>query len=298
MRVGLRRAVAALAAAGSLTAAAACSTSSDQVAAGGPSGPASSPWAAVDVRLMQYTHDEVNRVLVVKVTNPSDEVVRLDSVEVSTPAFTGGGPVEYVVSLPPGRTYDLRVPYGEPVCDAAAAPADLVVRLGLPDSADTMDLAAPEGSSLVRRIHDEECLVRRVLDTTPMRWTDGWRTTGHGRDLVVHGRLRVGPVSGDRPVRLVGIEGTVLFDPRSRALPTTLAVGEAAVLPVRVTPTRCDPHALGESPQGFVFNLRVAPAGMTESGRAAVWVPMVPDVAAKNFLVDSWLEQCGLPEAG
>lgn len=285
---GPRRAVAALVVAAALAGPAACSAEG---------GVEPSPDVGVDVTLMQYTHDEVNRVLVVKVTNPSDEVVHLDSVQVATPAFSGGGPVSYVVSLPPGRTFDLRVPYGEPDCDVAVTPADLVVRLGAPDSRETQDLVAPPGTGLVRRIHDEECVVRRVLDTTPMTWSGRWRTTGSGRALVGHGGLRVGPVTGNRAVRLAGLEGTVLFDPRTGVLPTTLAVGESATVHIRITPTRCDPHALGESPQGFVFHLLVTPQGMGDSGRGVVWVPLVPDRAGKDFLVDTWLQQCGLPEA-
>ena len=258
-----------------------------------PEHPEAAQLRAATATLMQYTHDEVNRVLVVKLHNGSaEDTVSLDSVEVEAPGFDNLDRLDVTANIAAGRTLDLRLPYGELNCDVSVDGA-VVLRLGLPDASGTVDLVNPDGTGLLRRIHDDECSAARLREATLLRWDDRWRRTGSGEALVVHGTLHVGPVAAGTDARLLGVEDTVLFDARSPALPRALGGGDAFTVDVGFVPTRCDAHALGESPQGFQIAARLRAPGAASDGTDDVFVPLVPDKAAQDVLTQGWLEQCG-----
>lgn len=251
---------------------------------------------AVDVELMQYRHDEVNRVLVVKVANPSDEdTLTVEGLEVDLPGFEGGGRSDVTANIPPGRVFDLRVPYGDPVC--AAEPAGkAVVLLGDPESEEPRRIVSPEGEELLARIRARECSVAKALEATPVRWSPSWRQVGGGDALVVRGTLLVGPVAGGHQVDLVDIDGSVLFSTRPMGLPVAIGQGESRQVPVRIQPQRCDPHAMADNSKGFEFQVRLRLGTGSTDSQDEVLVPVLPDRAGKNILTDSWLERCGFDD--
>ena len=114
---------------------------------------------------------------------------------------------------------------------------------------------------------------------------------------MVNGELLVGPVAAGRRVELTGLEGSVLFNPRAAALPVQLAAGESRIVPVRIAPQCCDPHAMADGSKGFEFCARVRLPDAPAAGQADVLIPLVPDRAGKNVLANAWLEKCGFAEA-
>lgn len=146
----------------------------------------------------------------------------------------------------------------------------------------------------MKRIHDERCAVETARAAVPLSWGEEWSRRGEGNELTAVGTLRAGPVAEDAEVRLVGFNPTTLFQLSLRNAPATLAAGESADITVHLRPTRCDPHALGESPQGFEFLLRVR----LEGSDVEPLVPVLPSKEAKERLTDYWVERCGLRDAG
>ena len=250
------------------------------------------------VKVMQYRPDEVNRVLVVKVGNTSEDgVVAVDGLEVVAPGFDGVGEVDVTANISPDRQFDLRIPYGEPVCAGDDPTGDVVVRLGVPDSDAVREFVSPPGSEVLAKVREQECMVSNALAASPLRWSTVWRRIGAGDRLVVEGTLQVGPVARGQRLEITGLDGSVLFTPRIEGLPVRLAAGESRNVAVRIAPQRCDPHAMADGSKGFEFNARVRLPGLLSDHQADVLVPVIPDRAGKNALANAWLEKCGFDRA-
>lgn len=235
---------------------------------------------------MQYTHDQVNRVLVVKV-QAGEQTVQVQGVEVVSGAFSGTGPREYDATVSPQHTLDLRVPLGDPVCDHALSPGDVSVEFRV--DGDTEVVAEPSGSDTLATIHHQECAAQRAVEEIPLEWGERWHTTGSGPGLVVHAPLRVGPVTADTAARLTELDGSVIFVPEPNALPLALSAGDSQRLDVRFRPNRCDAH-VWETSMGFQFAVRLEVTGVEDD----VLVPVVPPRAKQQLLTRSWQEQCGV----
>ena len=249
------------------------------------------------VEVMQYRPDEVNRVLVVKVGNTSEDgVVAVDGLEVVAPGFDGVGEVDVTANISPGRQFDLRIPYGEPVCAGDDPTGDVVVRLGVPDSGAVRKFVSPPGSDVLAKVREQECTVSDALAASPLRWSTEWRRIGAGDRVVVEGRLLVGPVARGQRLQIRGMDGSVLFTPLVDGLPLALAPGESRRVAVSVAPQRCDPHAMADGSKGFEFQVRVRLPDLPDAGQTDVLVPVVPDRAGKNMLAKAWLEKCGFAE--
>lgn len=244
------------------------------------------PVEEATVSLMQYTHDQVNRVLVVKI-EAGDQTVRVQGVEVVSGAFSGTGPEDYDATLPAHGTLDLRVPLGDPVCDHDLSPADVSVEFQV--SGEQVVVEEPAGSGTLAGIHDQECAAQQAVEDVPIEWGRRWHTTGAGRDLVLHAPLRVGPVSSGTSADLVAVEGSVIFVPEADGLPLALEPGDTRSLDLRFRPNRCDAH-VWETSMGFQFAVRLRISGVADD----VLVPVVPPQAKQQLLTRSWQEQCGV----
>ncbi|QIX28454.1 hypothetical protein ncot_19045 [Nocardioides sp. JQ2195] len=249
-----------------------------------PSPSGAEPVENATTTLMQYTHDRVNRVLVVKI-EAGDQPVRVQGVEVVSGAFSGTGPREYDATVSPHATLDLRVPLGDPVCDHDLSPADVSVEFRV--HGDRVVVEEPAGSDTLASIHQQECAAKTAVEELPLVWGARWRATGAGEDLVLHAPLHVGPVSSGTAARLVAVEGSVIFVPETDRLPLDLAVGDTRLVDVRFRPNRCDAH-VWETSMGFQFAARLRITGVAED----VLVPLVPPRPKQQLLTRSWQEQC------
>src|SRR3546814_14654205 len=102
----------------------------------GQDSPPDSPPGPLDgatISLMQYTHDQVNRVLVVKI-EAGGRTVHVNRVEVVSGEFSGTGPEQSAATVRAHATLDPRVPRGEPDCDHRLSPADVSGEFGQNDN--------------------------------------------------------------------------------------------------------------------------------------------------------------------
>lgn len=247
----------------------------------------------VAVELMQYRRDEVNRMLVVKVGNPTRHTLRVQGMEVVAPGFAGAETLDVSVTLPPARQFDLRVPLGKPVCEGTDPDGEVVVVLGDPESGEERRVAAPPGHALLGRIRADECSVAQALDAAPVHWARDWQPVGAGDTVAVRGTLLVGPVRRGAEVHVAGVDGSVLFGIGAPALPAMVYTGELGRIDVRFRPARCDPHAMADNSRGYRFTARLRPPGGSAEGTDDVLVPVLPDRRGEDVLTEMWLEDCG-----
>ncbi|MGY1726148.1 hypothetical protein ACI79J_04180 [Geodermatophilus sp. SYSU D01062] len=218
-------------------------------------GPAAPPVPGIEAEAVELRTDAaVGGQVQVRVTDTGTEPFTVTAVAIDSPGFAPLPDRAVTAAYAPGRTIDLPTPYGEVVCDRAAEPAAARLTVVRPDGR-TETLRVPLAAETLGRIHGERCAVRAVLAVA------GVTVTGLASDgNAVAGSLvltRAG--DDDRPVTVTRLEGNVLYDVAAD-LPRTLEAGEPTLeVPVEFTMARCDPHALAEvkQPYLFVLGLRV-----------------------------------------
>ncbi|MGY1736353.1 hypothetical protein [Geodermatophilus sp. SYSU D00684] len=214
-------------------------------------GPAVPPVPGIEAEAVELRTDAaLGGQVQVRVTDTGTEPFTVTAVAIDSPGFAPLPGRAVTAAYAPGRTIDLPTPYGEVVCDRAAAPAAARLTVVRPDGR-TETLRVPLAAGTLGRIHDERCAVRAVLAVAGVAVT-GLTSDGNA----VAGSLVLTRAGGDdRPVTVTRLEGNVLYDVAAD-LPRTLEAGEPTLeVPVEFTMARCDPHALAEVKQPYLFVL-------------------------------------------
>ncbi|MBP2369025.1 hypothetical protein [Pseudonocardia parietis] len=211
--------------------------------------------AGLSGTVVQYRSDVAARVLTVRLR--AGAPVTVDRLELRPAGFAPSPPVTPGVVLGAGTTSDVRVPLGAPDCSAEPAGSTALVTAGGVES--VVVLADEYGA--VGALQRAECAERAVRDRAAVTFDPVWTRTGER----LLGTLRLHRRAGDEPVTVTELGGTTIFGLRPAAghtLPLTLAPAASdAVLPVEVTATRCDPHALAESKRATAFVVAAVPGG-------------------------------------
>jgi hypothetical protein len=217
------------------------------------------PRLAAEVK--QYRSDIAKRTVAVTVENRGDGDVLVRRVALDAEGFPDDPSDEVTTELPAGGLVDLRVPYGEVGCDAdrsGGAPDAALLTVQDAEGAqhDVRLELAPGG--VLDRLHAGECADRALRAAADVRLSPQWSRDG----ARLAGALVLERRSGSTPVTVVEPGGNVLFTVRPADAGTpmgTLGPSDAALeLPLRVTATRCDPHALADSKRSYVFTFYVA----------------------------------------
>lgn len=215
------------------------------------------PDPTLEVSVSQFRFDEGTRNLRAAITNAGKEAVTVTGATIAWPGF--GRHVVRLKSEPlaAGDTVGFSLQYGEPRCppreDAAPAMSAVVdgakheVRLDEDDAAE------------IRLLHGRECLAHRLDEAADLELDLADRTTTTARGEYLGGHVVVRPHGGST-ITLVDLAGSVLLRLEAPGglpvrVPSSVAVTR---VPVRVSSAvRCDPHALGNSSQTFLFGIHV-----------------------------------------
>lgn len=183
--------------------------------------------------------------------------------------------------IDPGGTVDFPVVLPDPECpdapDQTAPPNRLLGVVEAGDATISKDLEE-SGEVLLRRVHAQACQERFVRERVEIEYGDTWTATDDSPESSILGHLAVTRRGGTEAVRLVGAEGSVLYDlelPGPAVLPTGVP---GARLPLRIVPgNRCDEHARSQATAPFSFGFRV------RIGDQTLEVPLIPppDVQAR-----------------
>ena len=134
----------------------------------------------------------------------------------------------------------------------------------------------PLAGPVLADVHAEQCAVEAVTSTAPVS-VQGLVAA----DDTVTGEVVLTRAAGSGPVEVTGLQRSVVLEPvLSAPLPATLEDGELR-LPVTFRPATCEPHALAETKQPFLFPLLVS-----VGEGAPVAVPLPLDDAQRGLLQD------------
>lgn len=252
---------------------------------GGDDGPGVRTGASVGLsaELRQYREDQAPRLVQVAVTT-RDGVTVLGA-QVQAPGFVLRDRISRDDPIPAGQTTNVPVPYGEADCAVSPGPATVLLSVRLP-SGEATDVALPvtDPTSVLGRVHLDDCKVRAVLAQVRLSLSPDWRS-GTATDPVRRGSVRLERVSGDARVVVTEVQRNTLFGVTSPRL-AVLEPGTASVEQVlEVRPiAACNVHALAESKRATIFGLYVSVGGAQ---------PVLVTVAADDALKADLLALAG-----
>ena len=221
------------------------------------SGPPQDGHARRDVRLsfIQQRVDEGTEQAQLRVLNHGARGLAIRGVGLDWTGFGGRFLEPYVTTVAPGQTLDLRITLPAPECAAVSGLPHGVLRLG----ADRM-LRRPldvQGRDFLLRVWRRMCAEQYVTRQVALGYGSGWRSVPWRGTLALAGPLVLERRAAEAEVRVLDMFGSVLLDTRL-ATPLALEPGDRiSVSRLRLVPTRCDEHALGQSTQSFNFRATV-----------------------------------------
>lgn len=241
--------------------------------------PAAAP-PALTGELTQYRRDQALDRFQVGVT--ADREVVVEGARLLAPGYADGPAVALDVTVPPGSRVDLPVPYGAPDCRSGVGPA--VAELSL-RGGDRVRVELGQPPVLVQ-VRERECRERRVAEAVELSLAP----LVEGPGPVLRTALRLDRRVEGEPVVVEDVGGHVLFTLRGEGLPLVLGPDEgAAEVPLTVTTTRCDGHALAESKRTGLLLFYV---GVGEDVPRRTEVAATPEQAAQ--LAAFATRSCGL----
>ncbi len=276
----LPRTVRILAVVSALLALAACTAGSD-----GAPGPDASPTTALGLggpgestpgmraTVVQQRADVGTTRIGLEVTTDRRTTVHVSGVQLVSDAFEEQPVTPKDTDFTPGRTIDLTVDYGTPVCtpDVSVDDAQVVVHY----VADGGDLTATLpvarlGRDLLSHLHTAGCARQRLDQAASLTYVTPFHRQVVDGELSLVGALRLQrpPDGGSGEVVVIeSVFGSVLFEfavGAGPAGPSGHRVGvlgrdqRATTVPVLIRGTnRCDPHERSASQQTFIFTADV-----------------------------------------
>jgi hypothetical protein len=213
----------------------------------------------------------------VRLTNTGTTPFTVTSVQLDSPGFAEVPVRELTQDFAPGRRYDLTARFGPVVC--SASPDPVTARLTVSrDGGPAEQVRVPLAGPVLGEVHAELCRVEAVTGAAPVS-VEGLAAAGD----TVTGEVVLTRGPGADPIVVSALQRSVVLEPAlSVPLPATLAAGAPELrLPVVFRPATCDPHALAETKQPFVFPLLVA-----VGEGAPVPVPLPLDDGQRALLQD------------
>ena len=208
------------------------------------------PSLSAEVR--QYRSDVPLRMMSVTTTNSGDADLVIERVQLQARGFVALPSAPADVLIRAGDRVDVPVAYGAPRCGSplpdAADAARMTVRAAGGPPVEVVVPLSPAGG-LLPRLHASECAQAAVRAAVELSLGPAWVR----RDDRMEGTLVVRRRAGDAPFEVLEPGGHIVFTVRG-ALPAVLRPGQDLLtVPLTVTPTRCDGHALSENSRGAVF---------------------------------------------
>jgi hypothetical protein len=242
----------------------------------------------VSVSIKQYRLDYAPRALQISVTNGSDEPVTVTSAAFASSHFADDGTAwGRDVAVPAGRTRDLRVLLGSPVCDAAAGAApEVSLAFTTADGATGRATVVPEDAlGTIAKVTAEDCIAERSAAIATVTTGDALRTEQRGGRPVALLELSATPTGEQGALSIASVGRTTLITPASPG--DTWPLGwrlDAASPPLATTleiiPSNCNPHILAEDKRGTYLPLAVT---LDDGTSGIVPIDVGPEVRAEIY---------------
>ncbi len=253
----------------------------------------------VSVSVFQTRFDYGIRQLELKVSNGTDEPLTITRAALESSRFASDAVWDRPQVIPPGAARDLKVLLAPPVCDGLE-PTDVVAldfTLATGETGSARVVPADESSRL-DAISAEDCLSVSVAQHAAIEAPSvvEWMPGAHAPATI---NFTVEPTSATGSITIHFVTGTVLLslvDPSGNPVyqeDVELEIDastQATVIPVRLIPNRCDPHAIAEDKRGTFFAFDVS---TTDGTAGRLFIAVSDDVRAS--LYDFYADYCGLP---
>ena len=204
----------------------------------------------------QCRNQEGTRALRTGLTNNSTH-----SIEVGTATFVWPGfawpDVHVDQTVPAGQTAAFDMTYGDARCDHRP-PRKASMEVEVNGSRRTLPMQVQDAGLLIR-LWRQQCALRSLAGAASVRLLPGHLDGPRYLSSIALTRR-----SGDAPVRIVDVGGSVIIDMLAPPRPRVLTGSARSLrLPITFRPSdRCDPHSLSQSQQTFLLSayLRVGNA--------------------------------------
>jgi hypothetical protein len=263
-----------------------------------PAANSTAPPRGVSVSLRQWRADETAHELEVAVRNDTTTPVYFADVRLVTESFRTLPPTWVNVTLARTPRTDLKIPYGVAVCGPVRVPdmrpATVIAHIRVGDEPlHEVRFALPHPDQLLGHLLATECGSFILSQKVNISFGDSWTTVRGDGTEKLRGTLSVTRMTGDEDISIDELGSTTNFNlrpsPDGHRPVATLPAGERqVVVPVVVTPARCDEHAFAEAKKGFLFPI-YATAGERH------YVIVEPSAAGKATFVAYAKKVCGLP---
>jgi hypothetical protein len=250
-----------------------------------------SPTPQLSASFVQQRTDEGLARADVRLTNDGRSPVHVSGVGLAWSGYGGRRLVDADTTYEPGRTIDLPIRLGRPVCASRdEAPAAIVRADG-----DTLTLPLDDaGTTTLREVWEHACAAQRMSRLVSVAFGPRWTPSAGG----LRGSLVLSRRTPRVVVAVTGLRGSVLLTFSPVAPPPAgepLAVldpdSESASMPVVLSSNgRCDAHALSESKQ--TFHLRVELA--VDAVRPRQLVVVKPDKPTQVEVLGLIRSMCGV----
>lgn len=229
-----------------------------------PTGPREQPPSAdLTASLVLYRRDVPRRLLAIKVTNAGSAPVVVERIQLVWDGFEKVPASEKNSEIEPGERVDLRVPYGAARCDAAPTQPPTAVATVRAGDVTAAEVRIAMDREPADRVRDRECDQRRLAEAVGITLSDDWEhVTLEGGRPALRTSIVLQRRNSDAAIAVVDVASNVLFTVRpaggAATLPLRIAATESGgALPLLVTASRCDGHAVAESSLFHAFRLWV-----------------------------------------
>jgi hypothetical protein len=242
----------------------------------------------VQVSLIQPRYLQTRRMIAVSLRNDGNTPVRFAQFQLDAPLFSRVPPTLRDTTLEPGAQLDIPINYGEAQCDASPDGDTAVITSLRTGGGDLQEvrLPLPAPDSLLQRLHGTECGQLAIKEAVDIDFGPNWERHG----TAARGALLLRRQGSNQPITVVDVGGTVIFTvrpvspsdaPLFRLDPDT----ERGDIPIEVTASRCDSHAMAESKKSFVFPLWVRLGDAPEQ-----YLTIEPQDEVRSLLTDLMVE--------
>jgi hypothetical protein len=225
------------------------------------------------------TDEAIGGQVQVRITATGTTPFTVTSVQLDSPGFEVLPAKAFSTGFGPGQVIDLPTAFGAVDRSVAVDPVAARVTVVRPDGT-AKELRVPLSGGTMAQVHEEECAVEGVLAVVDVA-VGAFAGSGEtlGADVVLTRR------SGDDVAVVSALLPSVVLEPvPDEDLPVRMAAGDQRLrLPVAFAAQRCDPHALAETKQPFLFPMIVT---VGDGDDVAVPLPLddAQRVALQEFL--------------
>jgi hypothetical protein len=265
---------------------------------GGCAAPVAALPDGISVSVRQTRFDGPLRQVQLVVANASGQPFEVTSAELRSTRFEEAVSFDRPQTVPDGSFRDLPVKLPDATCAEGPPTDEIALEFVTADGRSAFAVLPIAAVAILEAIATEDCViaaVAEVVSITPPE-TAQWMPGAHAPVTLDFTAL---PTGSAGRVTVISVGATTLFAPvdargeRIVATPVGLtfdAESTATGIPIRLEPSRCDPHAIAEDKRGTLLPFAI------EVGSATGTIEIAVDAAVRASLYDYVADWCAMAD--